>query len=100
MTLLAGDIGGTKTELALFSPEQGPRKPLARAEFPSGNYLTLEPIVREFLDGAGKLAGQPAGLGNARSGELDPFHRKHLTIGDAVAQRFQTAEPWIHTEVL
>ena len=58
MTLLAGDIGGTKTELALFSPERGPRKPLARAEFPSGNYPSLEAIVREFLDGAGKPAGQ------------------------------------------
>jgi glucokinase len=49
--LLAGDIGGTKTELAIFSPAAGPRQPLVRAEFPSGHYPSLEAIVREFLAG-------------------------------------------------
>lgn len=53
MILLAGDIGGTKTELALFSADAGPRKPLARAEFPSGQYPSLEAILREFLEGVG-----------------------------------------------
>jgi len=47
--LLAGDIGGTKTDLAVFSTETGPRKPLAQAEFPSSKYSSLEEIVREFL---------------------------------------------------
>jgi glucokinase len=51
MMLLAGDIGGTKTELALFAPESGPREPLKRAEFPSGRYPSLEAIVQEFLAG-------------------------------------------------
>jgi glucokinase len=48
--LLAADIGGTKTEVALFSPEDGPRKSLARRIFPSGDYPSLEAILREFLD--------------------------------------------------
>src|SRR5690349_7556031 len=56
--LLAGDIGGTKIDLALFSPEAGPRKPLATAEFPSANYPSLEAIVREFLDRPGLPAGK------------------------------------------
>lgn len=30
---LAGDIGGTKTALAVFSSENGPRHPLAQASF-------------------------------------------------------------------
>jgi glucokinase len=47
--LLAGDIGGTKTNLAVFSPEDGPRAPLAEATFPSARYLSLEALVREFL---------------------------------------------------
>lgn len=47
--ILAGDIGGTKTELAIFSPEAGPRAPLARNVFPSGRYPSLEAIVQEFL---------------------------------------------------
>ena len=47
--LLAGDIGGTKTNLAVFSPESGPRAPLAEATFPSARYPSLEALVREFL---------------------------------------------------
>lgn len=47
--LLAGDIGGTKTNLAVFSPEAGPRAPLAEARFPSADYSSLEALVREFL---------------------------------------------------
>jgi glucokinase len=47
--LLTGDIGGTKTSLAVFSPEAGPRAPLAEASFPSADYSSLEAIAREFL---------------------------------------------------
>ncbi len=47
--LLAGDIGGTKTSLAVFSPEVGIRAPLVEARFPSGDYPNLEALVREFL---------------------------------------------------
>lgn len=47
--LLAGDIGGTKTNLAAFSVEDGWQKPLAEATFPSGQYPSLEALVQEFL---------------------------------------------------
>jgi len=47
--LLAGDIGGTKTNLAIFSPEAGPRAPLAEATFPSADYPSLEALAHEFL---------------------------------------------------
>ena len=49
-TLLAGDIGGTKTDLAVFSPERGLRAPLAEGTFPSADYPSLEAMVRAFLD--------------------------------------------------
>ena len=49
MLSLAGDIGGTKTNLAIFSPEAGPLAPLAEATFPSGRYPSLEALVQEFL---------------------------------------------------
>ena len=48
--LLAGDIGGTKTNLAIYSLQTGPRVPLAEATFPSGRYPSLEALVREFLE--------------------------------------------------
>jgi len=47
--LLAGDIGGTKTNLAVFSSETGWRKPFAEATYASINYIDLESLVREFL---------------------------------------------------
>lgn len=50
--LLAGDIGGTKTSLAIYSREGGARAPLSDATFPSTLYPNLESLVREFLDQA------------------------------------------------
>jgi glucokinase len=47
--LLAGDLGGTKTNLAIYSPEQGLRKPILEATFPSANYSSLEDLVEDFL---------------------------------------------------
>ena len=47
--LLAGDIGATKTLLGLYKPENGPRQPIAQAEFHSANYPGLDELVREFL---------------------------------------------------
>jgi glucokinase len=47
--LLAGDIGGTKTDLAVFSAEQGPRAPIAQKRYPSQEYPSLEAIAGEFL---------------------------------------------------
>lgn len=50
-TILAGDVGGTKTNLALFEPEM---RRLVRREmrsFPSRDYPALEAILGEFLSG-------------------------------------------------
>jgi glucokinase len=47
--VLAGDIGGTKTNLAVFSSGSGMDASLAEATFSSRDYSGLEVIVREFL---------------------------------------------------
>jgi glucokinase len=47
--LLAGDIGGTKTALAVFSEETGAHTALAEAEVHSMDYPSLEAIAKEFL---------------------------------------------------
>ena len=47
--LIAGDIGGTKTDLAIYSPESGPHAPLAETEVHSADYPSLQAMVREFL---------------------------------------------------
>ena len=51
--LIAGDIGGTTTRLALISPEDGPRKFVAKQEFPSADFKGLQPIVEAFLANTG-----------------------------------------------
>jgi glucokinase len=47
--LLAGDIGGTKTAIGIFSGETGPHSALVEAEFHSADYPSLEAIAKEFL---------------------------------------------------
>ncbi len=51
--LLAGDVGGTKTDLAVVSVEAGPRRPLAKQQYPSTGHAGLAEMAREFLDEAG-----------------------------------------------
>lgn len=47
--LLAGDVGGTKTNVGIYSSDKGPREPLFEGTFPSGQYASLEDLVSEFL---------------------------------------------------
>jgi glucokinase len=48
--LLAGDIGGTKTDLAVVSTEGGARHTLAKRRYPSGDYPGLEEMAKTFLE--------------------------------------------------
>ena len=48
--LLAGDIGGTKTVLALFSADSDLHTPTIEKRYPSAQYNTLEDIILEFLE--------------------------------------------------
>ncbi|MPZ77601.1 MAG: glucokinase [Deltaproteobacteria bacterium] len=47
--ILAGDIGGTKTNLALFWIENNNFKSEIQKTFPSKEYSGLEPLLEEFL---------------------------------------------------
>ncbi|MGO8947302.1 MAG: glucokinase [Ktedonobacterales bacterium] len=48
--LLAGDIGGTKTNLAVYAPAAGRLgDPRLEKTFPSADYPSLEAIIQEFL---------------------------------------------------
>lgn len=49
MLILAGDVGGTKTALAVFEWEAGRLTPVFKETFESRNYPGLEPILSEFL---------------------------------------------------
>jgi glucokinase len=47
--ILAGDVGGTKTRLALFEPGSGARTPILDRRLPSGGHSTFESMVQTFL---------------------------------------------------
>lgn len=47
--LLAGDVGGTKTALAVYSREAGPHSPITQAVRHSADYPSLQALVTEFL---------------------------------------------------
>jgi len=47
--LLAGDVGGTKTDLAVYSTGSNPNSPVARKQFHSADYISLEAILTDFL---------------------------------------------------
>jgi glucokinase len=50
--ILAGDIGGTKTNLGLYSVENDKLVPSVKKSFPSKNYSSLEAVLREFMAGS------------------------------------------------
>jgi len=57
-TLLAGDIGGTKTLLSLYRCEGEQMLPLAVERYPSADWDDLTPMVQRFL-GTTEAAGHP-----------------------------------------
>jgi glucokinase len=52
--LVAGDIGGTKSDLALFSTEGGVHAPVARDRLHSAYFSSLQAMVKTFLRKADK----------------------------------------------
>ena len=47
--ILAGDVGGTKVHLALYSFEGGRLRPRRDEKFPAGRYGCLDDVVKAFL---------------------------------------------------
>jgi glucokinase len=110
--LLAGDIGGTKTNLAVFSPDAGPRAPLAEATFPSGDYPSLEALVNGFLsrvdpeisrasfgvagpvvDGRAKITNLPWKMSEAHLKKALGFPVRLLNDLEAIAHAVPSLEP-------
>jgi glucokinase len=88
--LLVGDIGGTKTDLAVVSTGGGPRHRLAQRRYPSREHDGLAPIARAFLAETGlrveaacfDVAG-PVVAGSAKLTNL-PWHLVESDLADAL----------------
>jgi glucokinase len=50
--ILAGDVGGTKSHLALYEPTVSVRAPVLERRLPSRDFASLEALVQEFLAAA------------------------------------------------
>jgi len=55
--ILAGDVGGTKVHLSLYSFEEGILKPIRDQKFPAADFAQLDDVVKRFL---GEADGHPA----------------------------------------
>ena len=51
--ILAGDIGGTKTHLALYPPDGSPRQPTLDRIYPSHDHPSADRLIQTFLREAG-----------------------------------------------
>src|SRR4051794_37683938 len=82
--ILAGDIGGTSTRLALFEVDRGKLVPRAQAKYPSRAHKGLDEIVQTFV------AAQRAGL-------TTPIEHAAFGIAGPIRDgRVQTSNlPWI-----
>ena len=70
--ILAGDIGGTNTRLALVDGD--PRAPVAFDQYPSRSHASLEEIVRAFL------AAHPAAVSDAAFAIAGPVRNGHVRV--------------------
>ena len=85
--ILAGDIGGTKTNVALFEIEET-GKPLAQRSFPSNKYDSLESIIAEFVaEHQPQLTHACFGIaGPVKDGHVRTPNLKWIVDGQALAQ--------------
>jgi glucokinase len=89
---LAGDVGGTKTNLALFSPE-GELSPQTEDTFKSADYASLEAIVAEFISNSGvsvdrAVFGVPGPVVDGRSSATNlPWVLKETALQEELGLR-------------
>jgi len=98
--LIAGDIGGTKTVLALYSPEQGPHRPLVKETFPSKAYPSFEAIVETFLKNNGAYTVTHGAFGVAGPVVQDRARITNLSWVMEEQQLASTFElKWVHQAI-
>jgi len=96
--LVAADVGGTKTDVAIFSREGGPHVPIAKARVHTASYPSLQAIIKEFLakenksvDGACFAVAGPVIEGRVKTTNL-PWTIEETTI----ARELNLSFPSVH----
>lgn len=95
--ILAGDVGGTKTLLALFNAANDLERPIAEERFASRDYNALAPIIGQFLKKNGNIPIQAASFGVAGriiGRQCQPTNLPWLIDADRISQDFEI--PHVH----
>src|SRR5439155_12526245 len=95
--ILAGDIGGTKTNLAVFEDAAG-RKTLAADRFPSREHASLDEIVRQFVsDHRLKVERACFGVaGPVRNNRVETTNLPWVIDGDTLAAELGVPTDRLH----
>jgi glucokinase len=88
--LLAGDIGGTKSRLAVFADGADPRRPVAEEVFPSGRFSGIGVLIREFLKRTDLMADRAcfAIAGPVAAGRATATNLPWIVEADTIRQEF------------
>jgi len=95
--LLAGDIGGTKTQLGVYDAETSPPTPLSVRCFKTLDFKELSPIVDTFLgDHRESVAAACFGVaGPVRDQSAQLTNVPWRVEADALARRFNIPHVWL-----
>ncbi|HET7875032.1 MAG TPA: glucokinase [Methylomirabilota bacterium] len=95
--ILAGDIGGTNTRLALFALRDGVLRPAASQVYPSGSHRGLGEIVVTFLAAHGRgVAHACFGIaGPVRDGISQATNLPWVVDSRSLARDLEIAQVWL-----
>jgi glucokinase len=95
--ILAGDIGGTKTRLALFESKGEEYKPTQEQDFHSSQHASLEEIVIQYLSksGAKPRAACFGFAGVAKNGQAIATNLPWSVNADQLSEKLGTEHVWL-----
>ena len=97
MKVLAGDIGGTKTDLAVFEVNGTKLESLAEEKYPSGDYASLDAIVEKFVKDHGHRPewGCFGIAGPVRNGVAKTMNLPWVVDAQEMAKRIGFKKVWL-----
>ncbi|MCW8931569.1 MAG: glucokinase [Gammaproteobacteria bacterium] len=101
MKVLAGDIGGTKTSLAIFEVEGTKLEMLALEKYPSQEYGSLNEIVRQFDETQGQHCdwGSFGIAGPVRNGRAETTNLPWLIDARQLAEDIGFRKVWLMNDL-
>ena len=101
MKVLAGDIGGTKTSLAIFEVDGTRLEVLALEKYPSQQYGSLDEIVRQFVDKQEHTCdwGSFGVAGPVRNGRVETTNLPWLIDAKQLADEIGFRKVWLMNDL-